>query len=335
MGERLLGAMIAVAVGLAAQTGRADEGKSEAKATSTFEQALEVAEPVGDLTDRFDPLFAECKRADDLDARQCAAVRDATLQRLTSGIFVALGDESSLSWTPWTASEKQINLELHGCIACGRPLMLGDPSKPSFITTRVPKAIKLGKAVGLDVGLYGVPLPDQQTAARWVKQTLPRLVTQFVLRVGPEWKSGAGDKSFEGVTFVPMGQRIFDRCSGKVYASEPPSSKPAEPQPDMDCPAVAPIVEEPLAEQLSREQVVKTMKTVEPQIHACFLQHKQEGTINVRIVLDGANGVEGLQVGAPFDGTVSGECVKKAVAAAPFGKFTGEKMTIIYPFMLR
>ena len=215
----------------------------EPKAPASFEQARRrrgrASSRGGDLTDRFDPLFAECKRDDDLEARQCAAVRDATLERLRGATFVALGDESSLSWTPWTASEKQIGLELHGCLACGRPLMLGDAAggpKPRFVTTRVPKAIKAGKAVGLDVGFYGVPLPDQPTAARWVKQVMPRLVTQFVFRVGPVWKSGSGDKTFEGVTFVPVAQRVFDRCSGKVYASEPPSAKAAEPQPDKSCP---------------------------------------------------------------------------------------------------
>src|SRR5439155_20362383 len=108
-------------------------------------------------------------------------------------------------------------------------------------TTRVPKAIRGGKAVGLDVGFYGVALPDQATAARFVRQTVPRLTTQFVFRVGPVWKSG--DK-IQGVTFVPIAQRVFDRCSGKVYASEPPSQKPAEPQPNANCPAKAPVADE-------------------------------------------------------------------------------------------
>jgi hypothetical protein len=77
------------------------------------------------------------------------------------------------------------------------------------------------------------------------------------------------------------------------------------------------------------------MKSVEAKVHLCYLKHKQEGTITVRIVLDGLSGVEGMTVGAPFDGTVSGECVKSAISAAKFGHFTGEKMTVIYPFMLR
>jgi hypothetical protein len=328
MGERIWTVTIAALVLLVGAGARGDD--TPVKAPKTFEEALDAAEPAGDLADRFDPLFADCKRDDDLDARQCAAVRDAALARLNGTQLVALGDESSLTWTPWTSGEKQVGLELHGCLACGKPLLLGDPPKPRFVTVRVPKAIRAGQVAGLDVGFYGVPQPSKGAAARFVKDTMPHLVTQFVFRVGPVWKSGG----YDGVTFVPVAQRIFDRCTGKVYASEPPSAKPAAALPDKSCPA-QPVADEVLPEQLSRDQVVKTMRTVEPKIHSCYLANKQEGTVQVRLVLDGSGRLDGLQVGAPFDGTPSGECVKKAVSSASFGRFTGEKMTIIYPFMLR
>jgi hypothetical protein len=314
-------------VGLVGASALADDTKEP----KSFEAALEAAEPVGDLADRLDPLFADCKRDDDLEARQCAAVRDLALEKLKNGLFVAQGDESSLTWTPWTSGEKQLGLELNGCLACGKPIQLGD--KPRFVTTRVPKSIKAGKVAGLDVGFYGVTLPDQATAARFVKQTLAKLTTQFVFRVGPVWKSGG---AFEGVTFVPVAQRIFDRCTGKVYASEPPSTKPAATIPDAKlCPANAPVVDATAPEQLSREQVVGTMRALDGKVHSCYLTYKKEGSVTVRIVLDGTSGIENMQVGAPWDGTPTGECVKKAVGAASFGKFTGEKMTIIYPFMVR
>ena len=61
MGERL-GAMLMVL--LLSPAAGADEPKS-------FEAVLENAEAAGDLAERFDPLFADCKRDDDLDARQC------------------------------------------------------------------------------------------------------------------------------------------------------------------------------------------------------------------------------------------------------------------------
>src|SRR5438105_1282050 len=101
MGNMRLCAVVLVVCAAAS----ADEPKTattEPKAAATFEAALESAEPVGDLTDRFDPLFADCKRDDDLDARQCAAVRDQMLERLKTGTFVGTGDEASLTWTPWT-----------------------------------------------------------------------------------------------------------------------------------------------------------------------------------------------------------------------------------------
>jgi hypothetical protein len=320
---------------IATASARADQPKAEPPAAKSFEAALDGAEPVGDLTARLDPLFADCKRENDLELRQCTAVRDLMLERLKAGTWVGLGDDAALTWTPWTPGEKQLGLEVHGCLACKKPLALGDASSQHFVTTAVPKAIKGGRAVGLDVGFYGVSLPDQATAARFVKQTIPRLVSQFVFRVGPLWKSG---EKFEGVTFVPVAQRVFDRCTGKVYASDPPSQKPAEPQPDARCPAktAAPApVDETLPDQLSRADVVKAMRAVEQPIHQCYFKHKQDGTVQVRVVIDGQNGIEGLAVQGTFDGTPTGECVKKAVSKAPFGRFAGEKMTIVYPFMLR
>src|SRR6476660_706967 len=97
---------LSLAVLLVCAAARADEPKTPA----TFEAALDGAETIGDLTDSFDPLFADCKRDDDLDARQCAAVRDQMLERLKTGIFVGNGDEASLTWTPWTKEEKQLGL---------------------------------------------------------------------------------------------------------------------------------------------------------------------------------------------------------------------------------
>ena len=55
----------------------------------------------------------------------------------------------------------------------------------------------------------------------------------------------------------------------------------------------------------------------------------------MRVVIDGQHGIEGLTIQGSLDGTPIGECVKKAVSKAPLGRFSGEKMTIVYPFMLR
>src|SRR5262245_3749074 len=89
---------------------------------SSFEDLLDRAAPIGDLAAQLDPLFAECKYEDDLEARQCATVRDLALERLGAGTYVAMGDESALTFTAWSMDVKQLGLEVHGCLACGRPL---------------------------------------------------------------------------------------------------------------------------------------------------------------------------------------------------------------------
>ena len=189
-----------------------------------FEEALAEAEPAGDLTQLFEPMFADCKRDDELSARQCTTVRDWLVERLHGGTYWAVGDDSALSWAPYDPSEKKIELGVQGCLACGQPLQID--GKLRFVSTRVPKAIKAGHAVGLDVGFPSVAQPNEKAAAEFQKKMEPRLRVEFVFRVGPLWKSGSGDKAYEGVTFLPIAYRVFDKCSGRIVASEPTSTSP-------------------------------------------------------------------------------------------------------------
>jgi hypothetical protein len=307
-----------------------------AAAPESFDAALADAEPIGDLATRLDPLFADCTRADDFDARQCAVLRDLAAEQLHTGSFVALGDASALTWTPWSTAEKQLGLEVEGCLACGRPIAIA--GRPRFVTTRVPKAIKAGRAVGLEVGFHGVPLPSQPVAARFVRETIPRLRVQFVFRVGPTWVSGQESSTYEGVTFVPVAHRVFDRCTGEVVASDPPSQKRAEPMRDASCPALESELRErelrDLPEQLSRIDVVRSMRSIESKVRDCLVEFEVSGPATVQLVLDGGK-VESLTVLPPHEKSPAGYCIKNAAQALTFPRFRGEKMTITYPFLLR
>src|SRR5437868_546184 len=84
---------------------------------ATFEEAMANAQPVADLKDLFGPLFADCKKDDELEARQCASVRDWLVKEHAAQTWVALGDESALSFNPYDPSEKKLEMEISGCIA--------------------------------------------------------------------------------------------------------------------------------------------------------------------------------------------------------------------------
>src|SRR5690606_1540692 len=131
---------------------------------------------------------------------------------------------------------KKLELEVHGCLACLRPLTLDPgPGKGSavqrFVTTRVPQSIsaKQKKGVGLDLAFHPVSLPDAKAAEAWRKKMAGRLKVQFVFRIGAPWASGgrasgeaastgaepggegAAKPAFEGVTFIPIAHRVIDK----------------------------------------------------------------------------------------------------------------------------
>ncbi len=307
---------------------------------ATFEDALADAEPAGDLAQLFGPLFADCKREDELSTRQCSSVRDWLAEKLHGGTYWAVGDESALSWAPYDPSEKKQELDVQGCLACGQPLPI--EGKLRFVTTRVPKAIKAGHAVGLDVGFPSVAQPNEKTAAEWQKKMAPRLRVEFVFRVGPVWKSGAGDKAFEGVTFVPLAYRVFDRCSGRVVASDPPSSSvtvnDAPALRDASCPEEISEAEQRKREdallpaQLSPKQINLVMAPIKERVHDCYAEFEVSGTATVKLVVDRDGSIETMNVLAPFDKTPTGYCISTALKGTSFPHFRGDKMIITYPF---
>jgi hypothetical protein len=314
-------------------------GSARAEKPATFEQAMESAQPAGELSQLLEPLFAECKSDDDLEARQCASVRDWHVEQLKASTFWSLGDESALSWEPYDPVEKKQELTVQGCLACGKPITI--EGKPRFVTTRVPKAIKAGHAVGLDVGFPSLEQPDSKTAEAFKKSMEPRLRVQFAWKLGPLWKSGG----FDGVTFVPVGYRVFDKCSGKIVASDPPSSAPtvndAQAMRDASCPEELSDAEKrrreeaALPEQLTPKMINQAMATVREKVLDCGSEFEQTGTATVKLVVEHDGSMEIAGISAPIDKTPAGYCIRTALKGTVFPRFRGEKMIISYPFKLR
>jgi hypothetical protein len=314
----------------------AESKGAEAKsAPASFEAALAEAQPVADLGEMLQPLFAECRDEDDLGARQCAGIRDAMLEEMGRRTFVAVGDEAAIAFAPFEEMEDKLEFEVHGCIACKKPLAL--EGKPRYFTSRAPKAIKGGKVVGVDLAYYDLPFSDAKQAETWIKQNRGRLRVQFVFRVGAPWKSAAG----EGVSFVPVAHRVFDRCTGDVIASDPPSSEKAEPMRDSTCPVILSDEEKKaqeeaaLPEQLSRADINRALTPMRDKARACYREYEEAGTAMARIEIAPAGSIDSAIILPPFGDTPSGHCLRAALRTIRFPRFKGDKMVIQYPFQLK
>jgi hypothetical protein len=337
-----------------ASPGQQAPGKATTKpspaAQASFEDLLKEARSIAsdaELSRTFEPLFADCRGADELEARQCQGIRQYLESQLHGQTFAAVGDSAALGHSPYDPSSKLVELDVQGCIACAHPVQIGDHAR--FVTTRIPKAIKAGKATGLDVAYHEVAFPDPKTAARWERQLAPRLRVQFVFRLGPVWKSGQGDKAYEGLTFVPIAHRIYDACNGQVAASDPPSAASVQVdravQAALKCPAAGEDLSpeekrkreewEALPVQLSPKDVERAMAPVQEKVHDCFVEFEEKGTAKVRMTVDGQGKLEEVAVLPPFDRTPTGYCVRAAVRTAEIPHFKGEKMQLTFPFYLR
>jgi hypothetical protein len=191
--------------------------------------------------------------------------------------------------------------------------------------------------VGLDLGFHEVAVPDVKAAAEWQKKMAPRLRVQFVFRLGPVWKSG----TFEGVTFVPVAHRVFDRCTGKVVASEPPSAKDAQAMRDDSCPEELTAEQSKAREeaslplQLSGQQINEALAPLRDRAHDCYTEFEMSGTLMVRLTVGKDGAIETVAILPPFDKTPTGYCMRTALKGTVFPRFRGPRMIVKYPFQLK
>jgi hypothetical protein len=86
---------------------------------------------------------------------------------------------------------------------------------------------------------------------------------------------------------------------------------------------------------LSRSQIVDGMRSVKPGVQACYDRYKVAGLASVQVRIGNSGRVDYARVRGLFKDTPTGRCVAAAVRGARFPRFTGEPITITYPFILR
>jgi hypothetical protein len=284
----------------------------------------------------------------DIDRVRCQATTAYLRRTLPRRTFAFTTDEPGVvAVSDYDASVKGYHVALAGCVACSKPITIGKAKEPRLITLKVPDkdADSLMKAVSLSRNTFG--FDSLADAKRWLDAERPYLRAEFLFQpqiVGDVWTFGAN----RGVALKLVGARVYNRCTGDVLVSKPPSSGMAErPAPGHEDPTCAAAKKQTAGEaaptppgddlpvQLTKAQIADAMAKIRPQIFACYQQFKSPGTLELIYVVASNGTVQSVAVGPAFAGTPTGQCVQQVAKDAHFPPFKLDQQKFTYPFFLR
>jgi hypothetical protein len=336
----------------------------KAAGAASFDELVKDAVPIKDLATLIEPLYAKCEDTGGLARRQCEGTRAYLLDYLKSHTFVADADVQP-DTTPYDAVAKQVDMEVPGCVACKYPPKVA--GEPRFVTTRPPQRVVDGRALVQPVASHEISLPDRTGADRFVERVVPRLRIQQVFRFGAPYgdapppattaPAGAGSTkaapaaaaqvaAMKGVLVVPLGHRVYDRCTGQVAASSPERASPVRVTPDRTCPpkgseelsqAELKRAEEfaALPEHLLPHQIDQVLAPVQAKIHECYVEFGEpSGTAKVALTIGGAGKLTTITLSTPFDKADIGVCMRSQLKSAVFPKFRGSPMNVDYVYQV-
>jgi hypothetical protein len=323
----------------------------------SYEELRKEATPVTDLATLIEPLYARCEDKDDLPRRQCEGVRDFLLARLRGRTFVTQA-EITPEISPYDAAAKEIEMEISGCLTCVSPPQVAGEAR--YLAVRPPTRVVAGKAPGVPMASYQLPMETKVRADRFLERVVPRLRVEVIFKVGQPFGeepagqgqgqgqgagSGQGAAKIRGVTVIPVGHRIYDRCTGQVTAATPQSG-PVKVVADKTCPRrgaeelseaelQAKAERAALPERLTPREVDLGLQPVQEKIHDCYVEFQElGGTVKVGLVIGGEGKITQMTLPPPYDKAPIGVCMRSQIRTAVFPKFRGEPMRVDYAFQV-
>jgi hypothetical protein len=338
-----------------------DAAPAAGAAAVSFETLAAGAARADDVAALLGPFVDSCAGvAREIDRIRCRSAQSFLRKALPARNYVvSLDDPAAIAVSEYDGGIRGYRLALAGCIACTTPIALGGGGETRFVTAKVPQrgAPSLQKAVELDRSTVGFETPAE--AQHWLQDVRPRLRAELVFRPAPagEWTFGPS----RGYAVELLGERIYDRCTGQILMSRPPSTEPgphasahhAEPgcpgaaaresagdratgaAADRAAPAGDNDDDGQLRPELSRSDIADSMARIRAQVFACYQKYKVAGTIHVAFKVAGSGTSLEVRVGGPLAGTLTGGCVLDAARSARFPRFEAESQMFVYPFFLR
>ena len=309
----------------------------------TFEQAAEAALPIAGargLSAVFWSHTAKCaKMANDHQRRQCEGVVRARRGQVGNATYLVKA-ANTVTTLPYDVKRKKLPVAVRACVWCDEPVSVGDVDRfvvgvgnPSLVdgAIQAPALVSTTRSFA-----------DQKAATKWRQSVVPRLKTEFLIRLPArvgQWSSGG--KSAMKVKVV--GYRVYDGCDGKILYAQPKSSS-VHGDPSL-CPKekVAPkpvvrkrVVRKPtLPAKLSPSAINTALAPARAAAQACFDTYSVEGTATFRMAISNTGELLELTLEGDFKDTPTGTCVENAVRASKFPRTLKERTVVTYPISVR
>jgi hypothetical protein len=289
-------------------------------------------------------LNASCDGGDDLEQRQCKAIKAARARRVAGKSFIVPGDASAFVVGAWDGKKKAVPLTLSGCVACAEPISIG--GKPLYVVSnKAAPSFKGAVAAAATIHETTRQFKSEEEAIKWRTEVVPRLKTEFVVTIAGEnakWKR----ESKEGIAVAIVGFRVYDPCDGKIVCASPKSSRAAvdkvacgdavvEGEPDADKKPKEVKPKEVIPEELTAAQIKQTMKPVKDAADQCFASYGVAGDAKLHVTVAADGAVVSVEVKGDFAGTPTGTCLEDAVKATTFPKTQKSRQSFKYPIVLR
>ncbi len=344
--RRLLPLAIAfVALAPAPAMVRAEEA---AESNPSFEKLAHGAVKTQDVGTLLAPFIDSCGGdMRELDRARCRGTTTFLRKKLPQQTFITeSNDPAAIDVSGYDAAAKGYHLALAGCIACTEPMPIGSRREPRFVTLSTPDKRAASLPAGVQVSKSVVAFNDFAAAKRWAEAEKPFLRAEFLFQPqaeGSDFTVGMAP----GIALKLVGARVFNRCTGEILLSKPPSTGFADrPPPGHQDPACGkagqpqPMSDEELAadkrpEELSKAAINEVMEKIRPQFYDCYQKFHIAGALVLSYVVGGNGTVQSVQVGSTFAGTPTGTCAMEVGKEMRFPAFKHERQTFKYMFYLR
>jgi hypothetical protein len=317
---------------------------SAAPEATSFEAVARTAEPAPDL-DALAASFAnDCTRSRrEIDRARCRAMQSFVGQKLPNRLYtMAVDSPNVVTVSNYDATVRGFRMKVVGCLTCDEPVQTPGAGK-RFLTLKAPGRDADSLGAGVSVARPNIPFDTLGEARAWETTVKPNLRAEFVFKgTGTEWSF----RDHKGVAFEPVALRVYDRCTGHVVYSEPPSQDRVAVEAGLDgCPGDKTSIalttsgrdkeDSDIPEKLGALEITDAVKEIRADVTNCDATHRTKGTVELEFEVAGTGGsAQAVRTRGQLAGTEVAQCLLQAAHKVQFPRFQQGKQVFKYSVLL-